>query len=154
MSALVRGVHTCSNTFFSLLIIFSLSGFRVSSVSTPRLTRPELRSSGMPLNFELNEGQTHERVKFLARSNGYVLFLTATEAVMAFDNPAVHRKGKENRDPRENSDFEATQKKGRPRRAVVRMKLEGANPAPQIEGLDQLPATSNYFAGSDPAAWR
>ena len=34
------------------------------------------------------------------------------------------------------------------------MKLEGANPAPQIEGLDQLSTTSNYFAGPDPAAWR
>ena len=33
------------------------------------------------------------------------------------------------------------------------MKLEGANPDPRIEGLEQLPATSNYFAGSDPAAW-
>src|SRR5678815_4904228 len=37
----------------------------------------------LPLSFELNQGQTHERVKFLARSEGYVLFLTATEAVMA-----------------------------------------------------------------------
>ena len=108
----------------------------------------------MPLNFELNEGQTHERVKFLARSNGYVLFLTATEAVMAFDNPAIHRKGKEERDSRENSDFEAMEKKGRPPRSILRLKLKGANPAPQIEGLDQLPASSNYFAGQDPAAWR
>jgi hypothetical protein len=33
------------------------------------------------------------------------------------------------------------------------MKLEGANPDPRIEGLEQLPATSNYFGGSDPAEW-
>jgi hypothetical protein len=32
--------------------------------------------------------------------------------------------------------------------------LEGANPAPQIEALDQLTTRSNYFTGSDPTAWR
>jgi len=54
----------------------------------------------LPLSFELNQGQTDERVKFLARSEGYVLFLTATEAIMALDNPAAHKRGKENRDER------------------------------------------------------
>ena len=33
------------------------------------------------------------------------------------------------------------------------MKLEGANRTPQVEGLEQLATTSNYFAGSDPASW-
>ena len=40
-----------------------------------------------------------------------------------------------------------------PPRRIVRMKLEGANPDPRIEGLEQLPTTSNYFAGPDPAEW-
>ena len=34
------------------------------------------------------------------------------------------------------------------------MKLEGANPDPRIEGLEQLSTTSNYFSGSDPSDWR
>ena len=164
MSSLVQRFHTCSKTFFSFLITLSLFGFPASFVIIPgyirdspvqnRLTQPELPNNALPLNFELNQGQTHERVKFLARSNGYVLFLTATEAVMAFENPATHRKGKENRDPRDSSVSDSTEKKGRPPRSIVRMKLEGANAAPQIEGLDQLPARSNYFAGQDPTAWR
>ncbi|HET7112890.1 MAG TPA: SBBP repeat-containing protein, partial [Pyrinomonadaceae bacterium] len=104
---------------------------------------------GLPLSFELNQGQTNERVKFLARSEGYVLFLTATEAVMALDNPAAHQKGKENRDSRTGDS--ATLAK--PSRRIVRMKLEGANPEPLIEGLEQLPAISNYFSGSDAAEW-
>ena len=54
----------------------------------------------LPLSFELNQGQTNDRVKFLTRSEGYVLFLTATEAVMALDNPTAHKKGKENRESR------------------------------------------------------
>src|SRR6185369_13237110 len=81
-----------------------------------------------------------------ARSGGYVLFLTPTEAVMALDNPAAHKKGKQNRESGE-SEVKA------PRR-IVRMKLEGAKSDPRIEGLEQLPTTSNYFVGSDPAAWQ
>src|SRR6185503_1316690 len=57
----------------------------------------------LPLSFELNQGQTNEQVKFLARSEGYVLFLTAAEAVMALDNPAAH-KGKDNRASRSRTD--------------------------------------------------
>ena len=34
------------------------------------------------------------------------------------------------------------------------MKLVGANPKAQIEGLDRLPGISNYFIGNDPAKWR
>ena len=108
----------------------------------------------LPLNFELNQGQTHQCVKFLARSEGYVLFLTATEAVMALENPATHLKGKENHDARERSDDFESREKGRPPRSIVRMKLVGANPVPQIEGLEPLTASTNYFAGSDPTAWR
>ena len=106
MSSPMQGFYTCSKTLFCFLLILSLLGFQASRVNTPGYIRdsrtqngPGLPANSLPLNFELNQGQTNQRVKFLARSNGYVLFLTATEAVMAFDNPAIHRKGKENRDP-------------------------------------------------------
>jgi hypothetical protein len=38
--------------------------------------------------------------------------------------------------------------------AVVRMQLLGANPAPQVVGLEELPGRSNYFIGNDPKKWR
>jgi uncharacterized protein (TIGR03437 family) len=79
----------------------------------------------LPLSFEANRGQTDSQVKFLSRGNGYNLFLTATEAVI--------------RDPHS---------------AVLRMKLVNANPASQIEGVDELPGKSNYFIGNDPQQWR
>ena len=41
-----------------------------------------------------------------------------------------------------------------PQFPVVRMKLLGANPNPEIEGLDRLPGISNYFIGNDPKKWR
>jgi len=109
----------------------------------------------LPLSFELNQGQTNDRVKFLARSSGYLLFLTSNEAVMALDNPAAHRKGKENREASSRNDDGRSADSGtRPPRSIIRMKLAGANPAPRIEGLNQLASSSNYFSGPDPAKWR
>jgi hypothetical protein len=143
-------------TFFALVITSSLFGLPTLLLTTrtpPNVPQyqatkfaPPAVNDTLPLNFELNQGQTHQRVRFLARTEGYVLFLTATEAVMALDNPAAHRKSKENLDMRA--------ERARPPRSIVRMKLKGANPEPQVEGLDQLPTRSNYFAGTDPTAWR
>jgi hypothetical protein len=68
--------------------------------TTPALgssTSPDLRP--LPFSFEPNLGQTDPRVKFLARSRGMTLFVTATETV--FVTP----------------------------RSVVRMRLVGASPA-------------------------
>ena len=36
----------------------------------------------LPLSFEANHGQTDSRVKFLSRTNGYLLFLTGDEMVL------------------------------------------------------------------------
>jgi len=136
-----------AKTFFALVITFALiAGVPKPPVSNRRTPEKLVTvADALPLNFEVNQGQAHQRVKFLARSEGYVLFLTANETVMALDNPAAHRKGKENLDVRNN---ESTERKTRPPRSIVRMKLKGANPAPQIEGLDPLTTRSNYFAGA------
>src|SRR5690348_12099363 len=37
---------------------------------------------------------------------------------------------------------------------TVRMRLAGANPAAQIEGIDPLATRTNYFLGADSARWR
>src|ERR1044072_1399590 len=102
-------VNIFIKTFFSLVITFAL----IAAVPKPSISNRETALADvLPLNFELNQGQTHKRVKFLARSEGYVLFLTATEVVMALDNPVAHRGGKENR--------EAFEEKNRPPRSIVR----------------------------------
>jgi hypothetical protein len=150
-----------------LIIMLSLIGIPVifltncASASQPaagsavRQYHPHAAYDALPLSFELNEGQTNQAVKFLARSEGYVLFLTATEAVMALDNPSAHRKGKENREGGDGTNvFDSSHTRARPPRSIVRMKLDGANPEPQVEGLEQLATSTNYFAGSDPANWR
>ena len=38
--------------------------------------------------------------------------------------------------------------------AVLRIKLIGANPQPELVGLEELPGKVNYFIGNDPKKWR
>jgi uncharacterized protein (TIGR03437 family) len=96
----------------------------------------------LPLAFEANTGQADPGVRFLSRGNGYTLFLTATEAVLSLSRTAVSKvAGRENNE---------AASKG----TVLRMKLVGANPAPTVVGISELPGKSNYFIGNDPTKWR
>ena len=98
----------------------------------------------LPLSFEANHGQTDAGVKFLSRGGGYTLFLTADEAVFALrgqrhsSSAGLKRPG-----------FESSSGS-----AVLRMKLRNANPAARVTGAEQLPGSSSYFIGNDPAKWR
>ena len=100
----------------------------------------------LPLSFEANQGQTDRQVKFLSRGQGYNLFLTSTEAVLALAN--------QDRALVKASEVEDSRSSKETRQAVLRMGLVGANPAPTISGLDALPGKANYFIGNDPRHWR
>src|SRR6185503_143565 len=83
----------------------------------------------LPLSFEVNKGQTDQSVKYLSRGPGYDLFLTANEAVVTLRKP--QRPDSADTKVREGS--------------VLRLKMIGANAAPQVEGQDELPGKVNYF---------
>jgi hypothetical protein len=90
----------------------------------------------LPLNFEPNVGQTDSRVKYLARANGYMVFLTPDEAVL---------------------EIHSEMKKGKTappemKTAALAMKFAGARTA-QVEGSRQLPGRVNYILGNDPSKW-
>lgn len=89
---------------------------------------------GLPLSFELNQGQTDGKVRFLARDNGNAVFLTSNGAVLCLRHRQDH-----------------ADQNGRS--AVIRMEFVGANPSPQISGLDELRVKHNYFIGNDPSKW-
>ncbi|HWQ31953.1 MAG TPA: SBBP repeat-containing protein [Blastocatellia bacterium] len=84
----------------------------------------------LPLGFEINRGQFAAPVSFLARGDGYDLFLTGSEAVFS---------------ARGNAGSLADS---------LRLRLARANAAAQFTGLDELPGRSSYFIGNDPAQWR
>ena len=105
-------------------------GERASNdVRRPAATKPRIVESygRLPLSFELNQGQTDSRAKFVSRGLGYTLFLNSTEAVLSLNR----RVG-----------------------GVLRMKIVGANPESAVAGVDELPGKSNYFIGNDPGKWR
>ena len=88
--------------------------------------KPELSYAELPLSSEMNQGQAEAPVKFLSRTSGATVLLTANEMVLSLSKPA----------------------------AAVRMQLAEANPEPAISGVDELPGKSNYFIGTDPEKWR
>jgi hypothetical protein len=75
------------------------------------------------LAFEPNRGQSAEPVRYIGRGRGYLVYLTATEVVLA-----PHR--------RHNS--------------AMHMELVGANPSPTIAAQDVLPGEVNYVRGDKP----
>ncbi len=113
------------------------------AVSAPSARRPAsaARLNQQPLSFEVNQGQTDARVRFLAHGPGYGLFLTATEAVVTLaPAPAAAPSGL-------NHESAAAPP------GVVRMQILGANPDAQVIGQEPLPGKVNYLLGNDPARW-
>ena len=83
----------------------------------------------------------------MSRGSGYTLFLTPTEAVLVLRPPRPRHA------PPSLSTPNAPGPEALPREAVVRMRLVGANPAPQVVGQDALPGKAHYLTG--PAStWR
>ncbi|PYV24233.1 MAG: hypothetical protein DMG27_13410, partial [Acidobacteria bacterium] len=122
----------------------SETGYRLGAIRASKVSASA--SYGRPpLSFEANRGQTNDQVKFLARGRDYALFLSATEAVLSFKEPAAacgagHATGQPA------GDAESS--------APVEMKLVGASPAPKVSGVERLPGIVNYFVGDDPKDWR
>jgi sugar lactone lactonase YvrE len=107
-----------------------------SLAQLPSVAKPAVEAYGrLPLSFEANQGQADPEVRFLSRGNGYSLFLTGTEAVLALTRPEQAGTAPDAAD-------------------VIRMKLSGSTPAPRVSAEDPLPGTANYFIGNDPATWR
>ena len=99
----------------------------------------------LPMRFELNQGQTDSQVKFIARGPGYGLFLTPNEATLRLRIGEINEAS-----PTINPQSAIRN----PQSDVLRVKLGGANPAPKITGLDELPGKTNYFTGRNRSGWR
>jgi len=101
--------------------------------------------AALPLRFEVNSGQTDPRVRFLARGAGYTLFLTPAEATLALAAPFPTRVP---------ASAGSTTPTTRAQAAVLRLRLDGANPRARVAGQDRLPGVSNYLSGRDPRRWQ
>ncbi len=101
----------------------SRSGWAGGPASPEKALVPSaIRSYVLPLSFEANRGQVDQQVKYLARGQGYTLFLTPGAAVLGLRSEGA----------------------GNPT-AWLRLVLQGAAPAPAITGEEVLSGKSHYF---------
>jgi len=100
----------------------------------------------LPLAFEANQGQTDRQVKYMARGNGYTVFLTANDAVFALhsNSQSLSRfvQHTPNQEVRTND-----------RTAAIHMHLVGGNSDAHLTASGPLPSRSNYFIGNDRSRW-
>jgi len=124
-----------------LLVVIDLPTLDAARVEPDRVAT----HASLPLFFEANQGQADPEVRFLSHGEGYTLFLTATETVLVEGKPQVGHGW-------QNSGKVFADSQSAPP-AVLRMKLVGANPRPELAGAEQLPGKVNYLVGNDPTAW-
>lgn len=128
IAAAVLPLIVCSLSVLSSSIHHSMrrtgEGVRIRSASLDA-SRPRLQEAygRLPMSFEANLGQTDSRVAFVARGDGYRVFLTSTEAAFAVGDTAL------------------------------RMRLVGANSHVRLMGINRLPGSTNYLRGSDSRSW-
>jgi photosystem II stability/assembly factor-like uncharacterized protein len=119
---------------------------RDTPIAQPAKTRIAEHFGKLPLSFEINKGQVDQSVKFVSHGNGYDLFLTATEAVLRVQKINQVDSVKEPARAKTNPE---TLREG----SILRLKMLGANSAPEVTGEDELPGKVNYFFGNDPEKW-
>ena len=120
-----------------------------SSTEIPKPARFRLKAAygKLPLHFEPNQGQADPQANFLSRGNGYTLFLTPTGAVLALRMPK-EKPGAQSREFGSSRSVAPA-----PQSTVIRMRLLGASPSPEVSGLEKLPGKSNYLIGNDRSKW-
>ena len=123
------------------------------------------RSSGqaaygqLPLAFEPNEGQFDPAVRFLARGQGYSLFLTDNQAVFALQQPVSPNPSPSRSSASKKFDpFSTAVGNVQHSTRVVAMTLVGTDlnrtaASTRFEGEQPLEGKSNYFIGNDPTRW-
>ncbi|MGH9939435.1 MAG: SBBP repeat-containing protein, partial [Blastocatellia bacterium] len=121
-----------------MLIAVALAGVSATGSETGGGASPEAdkarvkREYGrLPMNFEVNQGQADDSVKFLARGHGYQVFLTGGEAALVLQG----------------------EKSCVSQPNILRIKPVGARGG-KVSGYDLLPAKSNYLIGNNPSQWR
>ena len=123
------------------------------ALSTSQRSRVRASLSALPLAFEANQGQTDAQVKYMARGNGYTVFLTANDTILALSSssqPAnsqvIGKRGllQENTAPKEAAKRQT---------AAIHLHLIGRNTQAKMAAASPLPGHANYFIGNDRSQW-
>jgi len=145
------------------VVVATVAGSRyLRPVAAPavqrKLARDDQRShllsayAQLPLTFEPNEGQTDNRVQFLARHSNVTVFLTGDGATLSIHGP-TSASGNIGSSLNPHAALRYIADQGRARSDRVSFKFKGANPAAKISGSEKLQTVTNYLVGNDPALW-
>lgn len=151
----------------SVIAVWSLSWVEGAETNPPTRSHSLTAFARLPLRFEPNSAsgessQAGAEADYVARGVGYTLLLTPVEAVLQFSAGGLGRNLSET-DTREDflmqekfsGDWRPVRKSRRARPArTLRMRLQGANSQARATAQERQPGRTNYFLGSDPAAWR
>ncbi len=113
------------------LLRFMAPAFFFSALFLPVLcsgSRANADFGNLPLSFEANRGQFDPRVRYAARGEGFILFLTGGEAVFSLSGAGAN--------------------------ATVRMRFPGSPGPCRLDPLDPLPGRSHYLTGRGPRDWK
>ena len=139
----------------------SPSGTPAQSASTNHATQSRNRANyaALQLAFEQNKRQTDAQVKYMARGDGYTLFLTDKDAVFSLRSRAAAKESSVGPRPgmqlhARNSAPKVSHDASKDLTAVVRMRLTGANSPATISASSPMPGKSNYFVGNDASKWQ
>jgi hypothetical protein len=125
------------------------SAARHGEISPPKSAFALAAFEKLPLSFEANHGQADPRVRFLARSRDFALFILPGEALLAARTTAAAKPQKGARISGGAARISAAGPAN-----ILHVKFAGANPNASVEGVNLLPGRSNYFIGNDPGKWR
>jgi len=90
--------------------------------------------------FERNQGQAASSIRYIARSQGKILYLTCSEALLQLDGPG-------------SSSLSETAAPSKRTTSFLRMRFSGANNPCRVAGTDLQTGRSHYFRGRDASHW-
>jgi hypothetical protein len=111
-------------------LIFALPSV-AASVAVDRVTNAS--PAALPVEFEKNQGQHDPAVRYLARAQGYQMYLTAEGAVVAVGGT--------------NSAIGSAQ-------TSIQLRFGGSNSRPELEAQEPSEHRTNYFIGNEPSDFR
>jgi hypothetical protein len=128
------------------------------AINQQQTSRVRASLGALPLAFEANEGQSDPQVKYMARGNGYTLFLTGSDAVFAVHSrvPATSStptKFRTQAEPALDRNMDRSMARSAEKTAAIRMQFVDGNANAQIASGSELPGRINYYIGNDRSKW-
>ncbi len=135
----------------------SQAAVKSQAVTPAEHARINAAYAALPLAFEANQGQVDPQVKYMARGNGYKLYLASSEVVFTF-----HKRGGDSEVRQMMMDRRIGPSKIKNmlrhrqqtlQAAAIHMYMLGANPDTQLAAQEPQEGKVNYFIGKDPSRW-